>query len=104
MQAGKLDQRVTLWKLSGGTDAWGSPLPAELVALGTVWASVQPLNGREYIAAQAAQSEVTTRITMRYRPGVTPDLKLTHEGRQYEIESVIDTNSAGVELVLMCRG
>ena len=49
------------------------------------------------------QSEVTTRITMRYRPGVTPDLKVTHEGKQYEIESVIDTNSQGVELVLMCK-
>jgi len=104
MQAGKLDQRVTLWRLSGGVDDWGAPLPDELVAVGTVWASVQPLKGREYLAAMAAQSEVTTRITMRYRPGVTPDLKVTHEGKQYEIESVIDTNSQGVELVLMAKG
>jgi len=102
MKAGQLDQRVTLWRLSGGVDEWGTPLPEELVAVGTVWARVQPLRGREYFAAQAAQSEVTTRITMRYRPGVTPDLKVTHEGKQYEIEAVLDTDSKGEELVLMC--
>ena len=45
MQAGKLDQRVTLWRLSGGVDDWGAPLPDELVAVGAVWASVQPLKG-----------------------------------------------------------
>lgn len=103
MQAGKLDQRVTLWKLSGGTDAWGSPLPAELVAVGTVWARVQPLNGREYIAAQAAQSEVTARIRMRFRPWMTAQDRVIHNGTTYGIESLIDVRSDHRELVLMCK-
>uniref|UniRef100_UPI001F4AE784 phage head closure protein n=1 Tax=Klebsiella pneumoniae TaxID=573 RepID=UPI001F4AE784 len=33
----------------------------------TLWAEVAPLSAREFIAAQASQGEVTTRITIRYR-------------------------------------
>lgn len=36
------------------------------VTLHSVWAAVEPLSGREYIISQSAQSEVTTRIRMRY--------------------------------------
>ena len=103
MRAGALDQRVTVERFTSTVDDWGTPIES-WAPLFTCWAAVEPLVGREYIAAQAAQSELTTRITMRYRPGVTHDLMVTHEGRQYEIESVIDTNSKGQELVLMCRG
>ena len=103
MRAGTLDQRVSLWRLSGGFDELGQPLPDEWTLVGTVWACVQPLRGREYIAAQAALSEITTKVTMRHRPGVTPDLKVTHEGRDYQIQSVIDPDSAGRELHLMCK-
>ena len=41
---------------------------------------------------------------MRYRPGVTPADRVTHEGHTYGIESVIDVRSARRELVLMCQG
>ena len=103
MKAGDLDQRVTVERYTSTEDELGQPIQS-WAPLFTCWAAVEPLVGREYLAAMAAQSEVTTRITMRYMPGVTPDLKVTHDGKQYEIESVIDTNSQGVELVLMCRG
>jgi len=83
---------------------WNLPPLFVMLAVGTVWARVQPLKGREYFAAQAAQSQVAVRVTMLYQPGVTPDLKVTHEGKQYEIEAVLDTDSKGEELVLMCKG
>ena len=104
MQAGKLDQRVTLERRQGGTDSWGQPLPDDWTALCTVWAAVEPLVGREYMAAAAMQSDVSTRVRMRYRPGVTAGDRLSHEGRIYNIESVIDFRSAKRELVLMVRG
>ena len=104
MKSGSLDQRVTLERQAGGVDELGQPLPDEWAALGSCWASVLPLQGREFIAAQAAQSEVTTRVVIRYRPGITPADRVVHDGRIYNIVSVIDVRSGNDELVLMCRG
>ena len=104
MNPGQLNQRVTVERRQGGTDDWGQPLPDAWTALCTVWAAVEPLVGREYMAAAAMQSDVSTRVRMRYRPGVTAGDRLLHEGRVYDIQSVIDFRSARRELVLMVRG
>ena len=103
MRAGQLDQRVTVERLEEGVDELGQPV-STWIALVTVWAAVEPLTGREYIAAAAAVSEVTTRIRLRYRPGITPADRVNHEGKLYGITSLIDYKSANRELVLMCRG
>ena len=103
MKAGKLDQRVTLERQSRVLGPLGQPVNA-WAPLMTVWAAVEPLVGREYLAAQAAQSEVTARVTMRYRRGITAQDRVIHEGTIYNIVSVIDVRSQGRELVLMCRG
>ena len=102
MKAGSLDQRVTVERLTTTTDDWGTPIQA-WAPLFTCWAAVEPLAGREYIAAQAAQSEVTARIRMRFRPWMTPQDRVIHEGDTYNIVAVMDVKSAGRELHLMCK-
>ena len=103
MRAGTLDQRVTLERLTGGVDELGQPFE-DWATVATVWASVQPLVGREFIAAQAAQSEVTTRVVIRYMAGLTAADRVLHDGRVYEVTAVLDVRSQNDELVLMCRG
>ena len=103
MKAGDLDQRVTVERLQGGFDELGQPLPDTWAPLFTCWAAVEPLVGREYIAAQAAQSEVTARIRMRFRPWMTAQDRVIHDGKTYNIVSVIDVRSGHRELVLMCK-
>ena len=103
MKAGQLDQRVTVERLSGGVDELGQPLPDTWAPLFTCWAAVEPLTGREYLAAQAAVSEVTAKIRMRFRPWMTAEDRVIHDGTIYQIESVIDVRSENRELVLMCK-
>jgi SPP1 family predicted phage head-tail adaptor len=103
MNAGQLDQRVTLQTMAGGVDAIGQPLPDNWADVATVWASVHPLQGREFLAAQSVQSEVTARITMRYRPGVSAAMRVVHGADLYNITAVIHVKSARAELQLMCR-
>ena len=103
MKAGKLDQRVTLERQSRVLGPLGQPVNA-WAPLMTVWAAVEPLVGREYLAAQAAQSEVTARVTMRYRTGITAQDRVIHNGTTYGIESLVDVRSGNRELVLMCKG
>jgi SPP1 family predicted phage head-tail adaptor len=103
MNAGKLDQRVTLQALSGGVDEIGQPLPDTWTDVATVWAAVEPLAGREYIAAGAMVSAVETRIRLRYRPGVVSSMRVIHGDTVYGIEAVIHVKSARRELQLMCK-
>ena len=102
MKAGQLDQRVTVERLSGGVDELGQPIQS-LAPLFTCWAAVEPLTGREYLAAAALVSEVTARIRMRYRPGMTSQDRVIHNGTVYQIQSVIDVRSENRELHLMCK-
>lgn len=78
-------------------------MPDTWAPLFTCWAAVEPLTGREYLAASAAVSEVTARIRMRYRPGITSQDRVIHSGTTYGIEAVIDVRSGNRELVLMCK-
>lgn len=103
MRAGQLTQRVSIERRLDTLDELNQPIGDWLPIVST-WASVEPLAGREYFAAAAMQSEVTTRVTLRYRPGITSADRINHNGQVYGIESVIDHRSDHRSLVLMCRG
>lgn len=103
MNAGRLDQRVTIERFTTTRDPDYNTEIKAWVPLATVWAAVEPLNGREYIAAQVAQAEVETRIRLRYRPDLTVVDRINHEGRLHNITTIINPRSGGRELVLMCK-
>lgn len=102
MKAGQLDQRVTVERFTSTEDELGQPIET-WAPLFPCWAAVEPLTGREYLAAQAAVSEVTARIRMRFRPWMTSQDRVIHDGTVYQIESLIDVRSGNRELVLMCK-
>lgn len=103
MNPGALNQRVLISRYSSTQDEIGQVIEA-WAPLATVWAAVEPQAGREFVAAGAAQSELTTRIRLRYRPGITSADRVIHDGKTYNIASVIDYRSAKREIVLMCKG
>ena len=102
MRAGWLRKRVTIQEKRADRDPFGAERII-WVNVATVWAGVEPLRGREYLEAKQMQADVSTRIRMRYRSGVTPEMRVLYDGRTYEIESVIDVLERGRELNLMCR-
>lgn len=103
MNPGQLDQRVRLERAEYVQDEAGEVTPT-WVSLGDVWGSVEPQAGREFVAGGAMQSELTTKIRIRWKAGIQSADRVTHGGRVYNIQSVIDYRSARRELVLMCRG
>ena len=102
MKAGALDQRIVIERLVEGQDELGQPINQWLPIV-TTWAAVEPLVGREYLAATALVAEVTARIRMRYRPGITAADRVIHNGKVYGITSVADVHSSRRELQLQCR-
>lgn len=102
MRAGKLRRRASLQRRRVTTDDYGAEIVtwAEFAA---VWASVEPISGREFwTAQQAEQGEITTRIRMRYRDDVKMADRVVVGESTYDIEAVLP-DERRTELHLMCR-
>ena len=85
MNPGVLRHRITFLHMVEKENEVGDTVFVE-EPFKTVWASVEPLRGRDYFEARKIQSEATHKITIRYLPGVTPDMKIEFKGRMFEIE------------------
>lgn len=62
-----------------------------------VYASIQYLSARELIAAQAVQSEVIARITIRYQPGLKTTMRVVHGNDIYNIHGILRDQDSGIE-------
>lgn len=102
MRAGRLKQRVRIQEFVEVVDEYGTPIGSDWEDVAIVWASVEPLRGREYIQLQNTQAELTTRIRIRYQPGITPAMRVLYDDRKFNIQSVIDPEERHRELELMC--
>ena len=79
-----LDQRITLQQPAGGQDALGNATDA-WVTVGTVWARVQPLRGREFFAAGQMQAAAELRMVIRWRADVLTTWRVLWNGQAHEI-------------------
>lgn len=71
MQSGKLDQRIVLMdKTVTGQNSSGEDTTTP-VTVGTFWARVEFLSGRELASLQQKWAEARYRISIRRQPGVT---------------------------------
>lgn len=89
MKIGKLRHRITFEKLVKVDDGYhGFTVTWHPVCV--VWASVEPISGREYFYAHQITAEVTHRIKIRYSEKITTEMRIKHKGRYFAIESIID--------------
>lgn len=102
MKIGKLRHRIAIEQVVETQDSDGSVIEA-WSSYAAVQASIEPISGREYFAAQSTQADVTHRIRLRYFPGVTPKMRVNYNSRIFDILSVININEHNRELQLMCR-
>ena len=100
MDAGRLDKRISIERHEVGQDETGEPIDAWIPTY-SVWASIEPLQGREYIAAMAVQAERTIRIRLRYLPGIVPTMRVVYQGRVFAITTAINVREENIELQLM---
>lgn len=102
MKIGDLRQRVTLQQSvktpdghKGFTEQWQD--------LASMWASVEPLTGREYFSAHQIQAEVTHRVKVRHRTDATVKMRFKHQDRNLYIESIIDIKERRETLEILCK-
>jgi SPP1 family predicted phage head-tail adaptor len=100
--AHRLRHRITIDQLATTRDEFGGVVKS-WATVAIVPAEVYPLSGREFVAAQAEQAGVTTRITIRYQAGIEPAMRITHDGRTYNIKAVLPDPTLRRHIALMCE-
>lgn len=107
MFAGRLRDRIDIERPAETRGAAGSVVQEFELWLTNEPAAVEPLQSKEFFAARQLQSQITTRIRMRWIAGVTSKMRVRHvtpEGTQYyAIEGPpVNPKSRCRELQLMC--
>ena len=102
MRAGLLRHRITVQAATSSRNATGEPVAA-WAAVGVRWGQILPLSGREATPGSQVEGRNTVRITIRYYPGLTAEHRLTHDGRIFEILSVINPNERGIISDCLCE-
>ena len=102
MKIGSLRHRVALQQKNVTEDALKQQSEV-WTDIATVWARIEPLSGREYAAARQINAEISVRITIRYRRGITADARAVFDGRIFEALSVINPKERCESLILLCK-
>lgn len=105
MRAGKLRQRIKVYKSESGRSPTGAVLPSVWMLKHTLWASIEPLSVKDVLTAQAAGSEVEVRCVLRYRDDIDSTMQIEHRGQRYEIDGdpLPDAKSGREYMTLMLK-
>ena len=93
----KATHRITIEKMNNtGDDYGGEAVTWETQS--TVWAMMSPLSGREVYRQDADQSEVKSKITIRYQSALkdtatTGAYRVSYDGRVFPIRYVMNVDN-----------
>jgi SPP1 family predicted phage head-tail adaptor len=98
LAVGRLRHRVEL-QAPVETQSSSGSVSTAWVTQATVWAAIEPLSAREFIAAQSTQSQVNARIVIRRRSDITAKWRVLHtvRGTIYNIHGVLSDPDSGLE-------
>nr|DAR37957.1 MAG TPA: Putative head tail adaptor [Caudoviricetes sp.] len=101
MDIGRTNKRVSFCKFVEGKNEMNQTTQV-LKKIRTVWASVEPKSGREYIEAEKEHPELTYIITTRYMEDVTPDMFIQYRDRLFNIRSIRNIRENNEMLEISC--
>lgn len=102
MEPGRMRHRIRIQRLSRARNEFGEP-EERWEDAAAVWASIQPVSGREFLAAMKAQAEVTHRVSIRYNPAVKASMRVLVGDRVLDILHILDAWEQHREMTLLCR-
>lgn len=101
MDIGRTNKRVTFCRFTEEKTEMNQTKQV-LKEFRTVWASVEPKSGREYIEAEKEHPELTYTITTRYMEDITPDMFIKFRNRLFNIRSIRNIRENNEMLEISC--
>ena len=100
MRAGRLRHQLSLQSptytntsVATMVTTWGT--------VATIWGSVEPLRGREFYDSALINSDVTSRIVIRYTSDIESNYRIVFGTRTFLIDSIINIEERNTEMHLM---
>jgi SPP1 family predicted phage head-tail adaptor len=104
MKAGDLRHTITFQQLTVSNDTWGKSVPTwtdEVTTRAAIW----PMRGTERIEAMKLDNELTHKIRVRYRPGITAKMRIKFRRksvtRYFNIRSILNPDERNIYLEIM---
>lgn len=98
----QLDKIISILRRAETQDAAGQ-VRATWRPVAEVWASVRPLNGREFFAASGERAEITHEIIVRYGVDVRSKDRLEFDGRTFDVIAPVNIDERNRFYKLMGR-
>lgn len=96
--SGGLRHRVDIQSRTDVQDATtGEVTPTWANLYEGVAAKIEPLSVNAFIQSQAEQSGIVARITIRYRSGLTGNMRIVHNGVIYNPQGFLPDKESGLE-------
>lgn len=105
MQAGKLNERITIEQFSVTKDASGGQERGWVVVAKDIAASRRDFSGGEKPATAQAGGEVATarvEFTIHWRPSIAADMRVRHGGELFNIRHINNFAGRRQSLILTC--
>lgn len=105
MRAGRLRHRIKFQAKTGTPvpDGYGGSTIPWVDFATKIPAAIEPLSGRELLAAQAVQNETSHKVTLRYQPGITAAMRVVFGSRVFAITAPpLNKDERNRELTLLC--
>lgn len=102
MKAGQLRELIAVEQKSVTRSSIGEEQVIWVPVLSGVHARVRALSGREFFAGQQMQDSVDYQVTIRYRTGLTRDMRIAWRGQHLDIVAILPGESRE-SLLLMCQ-
>lgn len=99
MKIGALRHRITIEQATDARNAIGEMVPS-WATFATVWASIEPLRGRELEAAQQRFAEASHEVVIRYLVGLVPKMRVKFGTRLFDIGFVQNIEERNREMRL----
>lgn len=99
---GGLRRKLTLERNMRVGDGGGGA-STNWVSVAQLWGSVEVLRGEEFFAEHKVQGRVSHEIVVRYRSDVEPEMRLSMDGRLFQILAVFDPDERRRWLKCLCE-
>lgn len=103
MRAGSLNKKITIQKLGDAVDDFGGIIEGGYQDFATVWASINPVSGKEAFLSNRDFSTVSHKIKIRYLAGIDASMRIFWNDRFFEIKYFINYQEANKEIEFLCE-
>ena len=103
-QIGKLDKRITFQRKDIGTNESNEDVEAGWDNVVTVWAEVNERRGSESYQGDQLVANTTAAFTIRHRSGLDEEMRITYNGRKYDIQAILYESRKGYIEILAESG